>query len=70
MIARNEPCEIICAHCGKNADYIDAHDMEYICDKCSDATADECYLLPITNSPRSGECGYDGSLDKWTYKVI
>jgi ribosomal protein L40E len=24
-------------------------------------------LLPVTNSPRSGECGYDGEFDIWTY---
>ena len=43
--------------------------MEYTCEKCSDEVEDEAYLLPITNSPRCGECGYDGELDKWAFKV-
>ncbi|MDR2869236.1 MAG: hypothetical protein LBV04_02190, partial [Deferribacteraceae bacterium] len=27
----------------------------------------EMILMPITNSPRSGECAYDGELDMWKF---
>ena len=70
LIARNEPLKTICAHCGKNADYMNVYDMEYTCDECVGGAEYDDYLLPITNSPRSGECGYTGECDKWTFKQV
>jgi hypothetical protein len=38
-----------------------------LCDECAENSDDEGMLMLITNSPRSGECGYDGELDIWTF---
>lgn len=70
LIARNELHNNECNNCGKQAAYFDAYERDYICDSCANKVEEEMYLLPITNSPRCGECGYEGELDKWTFKGV
>jgi hypothetical protein len=40
----------------------------FFCAKCSEEHEDgEEMMLPVVNSPRMGECGYDGELDIFTF---
>ena len=68
LLARNIPPQELCERCGALAAVVDPLD-EYaiLCHKCAESAEDDSILLPITNSPRSGECGYDGELDIWTF---
>ncbi|GHV12564.1 hypothetical protein FACS189491_05810 [Spirochaetia bacterium] len=46
----------------------DEFDMNaYYCEECYEIhdCPDKEYTLPITNSPRTCVCGYDGELDVW-----
>lgn len=46
-------------------------DNQFLCDSCFDEKEDEYeYLLPITNSPRTGVCGYDGELDVFEFTPL
>ena len=79
LLARNIPPEHSCLKCGKKADYINAatvYDEEpaYYCKECTEMLMDdtedgpaEFYPLLITNSPRCGECGYEGEFDRYEY---
>lgn len=67
LLARNEPHEEICDICGAPASYINAWEGGYVCDGCSMEAEDDEALLSVVNSPRIGECAYDGELDKWTF---
>ena len=68
LLARNTPVEEKCDHCGALATMVDPLDgYAVLCGKCAENAEDDSILLPITNSPRSGECGYDGELDIWTF---
>lgn len=64
LLARNDPPELTCNTCGKPALWIDTQSQEeecFLCDACAkDYDDDECYLLPVVNSPRMGVCGYTG----------
>jgi len=71
LIARNVMPTEVCLMCNKTAEYIDAGTWgvdDFACagcvKKCEDEDAD---WMPITNSPRSGVCGYDGGLDVWEF---
>ena len=75
LLARNNPPVFACCKCGKPADYIDAaalYEMEdpFYCNACleeMEEEMEECYLLPVTNSPRMGVCGYEGTLDTFSF---
>jgi hypothetical protein len=43
-------------------------DNPFLCDGCAKTHEHEGMLLPVTNSPRMGECAYDGELDTWTFE--
>lgn len=63
MIAMNNKPEHVCSECGKPAifHYVESDDETYLCIDCgSEEELDECYLLPICNSPRTGQCAYEG----------
>lgn len=63
MLAMNIKPEIACSECGKPAiyHYLENDDDTVLCLDCSsDEDLDECYLLPICNSPRTGMCAYEG----------
>lgn len=67
LLARNVPPRDICAKCGAPATQLDVFEGETFCDKCAESLDEETPSLPITNSPRCGQCGYDGELDRWTF---
>jgi hypothetical protein len=74
VLARNIAPVFECASCGKPAAHIcrecmyDSDNPNY-CEKCLDKHEHEYELaLPITNSPRNGECGYCGEYDVFVYQ--
>ncbi|MFO8058093.1 MAG: hypothetical protein R6V10_12420 [bacterium] len=65
LLARNDPPDIECDVCGKPATQVCVacvyDEAGWLCDDC--ARNHECgedMLLPVVNSPRTGECGYCG----------
>ncbi|MBN1166469.1 MAG: hypothetical protein JXA44_04980 [Methanospirillaceae archaeon] len=63
VLGINNKPEAQCTKCQNKAvyHYTEWDDETVLCRSCSsDEEIDECYLLPITNSPRSGICGYEG----------
>lgn len=74
LLARNDPFSYACKICGEEAvvtetEYEPKYQQVFYCEKCADEYADEC-RLPVTNSPRMGECGYCGELDHYAYKPL
>lgn len=75
LLARNIPPQFTCRNCGKPATWIDTESMyededPFLCDACAhgdDEMVDEEMLLPVTNSPRMGVCGYCGDYDKFSF---
>lgn len=72
LLARNVPRKFKCMECGSPAEYICTeccYDMDnpYYCSACGEKHVHNELLLPVTNSPRMGECGYDGALDVFTF---
>ena len=67
LLARNAPLEEQCDQCGAPATTVNAWENELLCDGCAEGAEDEDALMPIVNSPRSGECGYDGEYDIWIF---
>jgi len=70
LLARNDPPLIPCSVCGKAAtkvcQYCSASGEGWLCDDCAEKhECDEYALLPVVNSPRVGQCGYDGEHDQW-----
>lgn len=68
ILARNIPPQFQCASCGKPAEYLCTEcfcetDDYFYCAACSEEHEHDDMLLPVTNSPRMGECGYEGELD-------
>jgi hypothetical protein len=71
LLARNVPLVFKCEDCGKPAEYIymdpnDEGELPFYCAECGN-NYDGYMLNPVTNSPRMGECGYDGELDTFTF---
>ncbi len=76
LLSRNEPLKLLCAVCKKNAATTlcavcrwDSY--AFFCDSCAPMHETACndyadYAgMPVVNSPRMGECGYDGgTIDK------
>lgn len=65
LIARNDTPELACDVCGKPAEFICPvcawDDAGWLCNTCAAShECDEGMLLPVTNSPRCGVCGYEG----------
>jgi len=73
LLARNVPPAFVCAGCGSPAVDICTECMmdwgsePYYCEVCGEKHEHEDMLMPITNSPRMGVCGYDGELDKFAF---
>ncbi|GHV37001.1 hypothetical protein FACS1894187_12700 [Synergistales bacterium] len=67
LLARNAPPQELCERCGASATVINAWENERLCDKCAEEIEDDAALLPLVNSPRCGECAYDGEQDIWTF---
>ncbi|GHV93097.1 hypothetical protein AGMMS50268_36000 [Spirochaetia bacterium] len=79
LLARNVPPEIRCVKCGKPAecfcpvcDCEHGRETAYYCEECYELhdCPDKEYTLPITNSPRTCVCGYDGELDVWKFDPV
>ena len=73
LLARNVPLEIKCRTCAAPAQYICTECVydyrnPFYCDKCIKKHEHDDMLLPVTNSPRIGQCGYEGELDVFTFK--
>ena len=74
LLARNAPPAFVCCKCGKAAAYICAEciyevDNPFFCEECADQHEHD-YLLPVTNSPRMGVCGYEGTQDKYAFSPL
>jgi len=73
LLARNTPPVLICAKCGKEADLVCGiclyeSDNPFYCSKCGDKHKHGSEMfLPVTNSPRMGECGYTGEFDDFFF---
>jgi hypothetical protein len=73
LLARNASPVFTCVNCGKPAEYICTeckYEIEnpFYCESCCEEhTETHDSTLPITNSPRMGECGYDGEEDLWDF---
>jgi hypothetical protein len=66
ILARNDEPSIPCHHCGAPAKVVCSYcvyDPEgWVCKKCKRKHEhfDEDVFLPVLNSPRTGQCGYEG----------
>jgi hypothetical protein len=61
ILARNEPPDYRCEVCGKPATIINVfEDYMLLCDDCVVEEGYDEGLLPLVNSPRTGQCGYTG----------
>lgn len=72
LLARNIPPKLQCAQCGAPATDICVgcmygSDHPFYCAACGEEHKHEDMLLPITNSPRMGVCGYRGELDVYAF---
>jgi len=68
LLARNVMTEYLCDKCGAPATMIDPmDDYARLCDECATVAEEEegDSILPLTNSPRCGVCGYTGEHDYW-----
>jgi len=68
LVARNYPPDFRCQVCGKTAlkvcPYCVEEEPAYFCQNCAESheeSGDDCCLMDISNSPRSGVCGYETS---------
>ncbi len=72
LLARNVPPVLTCAACGEPAECIcqecmyDADKNPHYCKGCAEKHEHDM-MIAITNSPRYGECGYNGELDTYTF---
>ncbi|MDR2935091.1 MAG: hypothetical protein LBV70_04330 [Candidatus Adiutrix sp.] len=72
LLARNVPPAWKCASCGRPAELV-CQECQYdvdnpnFCPECAEKHEHEMFL-PITNSPRNGECGYEGELDTFAFQ--
>ena len=74
LLARNVKPEFPCMGCGKQAtelclDCMYEADNPFLCDACAQTHEHE-EMLPVTNSPRMGECGYCGELDTYEFNPL
>ena len=72
VLARNEPIEANCVICGSPAELL-CHECVWssenacYCPKCAISHEHDDMMMPLTNSPRNGECGYGGELDVFIF---
>jgi len=73
LLARNVPPVMICETCGEPADLICLDCMyddvnPFFCKACAEKHEQKHDMfLSAVNSPRMGECGYEGEQDVWTF---
>jgi len=68
LLARNDPPDIPCGQCGKPATQICSscswNQEGWLCSECAQVhPCGEDMLLPVVNSPRTGQCAYTGPAD-------
>jgi hypothetical protein len=68
IMARNDPPAIPCGICGKNPAVVVCAECSYepsgwMCAVCAGKHEHDDMFLPVVNSPRVGECGYDGGVE-------
>ncbi len=74
LLSRNEPIALVCEICNSAPAAVictSCYEPSYFCKKCGAKHAKTCEdfadyaALPVVNSPRMGECGYEGgAIDK------
>jgi len=74
LLGRNEPHFFNCRNCGKQANNICCEcwwedENPFFCDTCAKEHEHEA-MLPITNSPRMGVCGYCGEFDVYEFDPL
>lgn len=74
LLGRNEPYSFACGNCGKPADMICCECMwedknPFLCDNCAE-DHEHGAMLPVTNSPRMGVCGYCGEMDVYEFDPL
>jgi len=72
LLARNIPSAYSCCSCGKPATLLCPECMysaenPFFCETCGGAHEHDDVLLAVSNSPRMGECGYEGELDVFAF---
>ena len=72
LLARNIPPAFICESCGEPASVICTECIydtgnPFLCDDCAEEHEHEDMTLPVTNSPRMGDCGYEGESDIYAF---
>lgn len=72
LLARNIPHTFICGNCGKPATSICCEcrwdgKNPFLCDDCANGHEHDYAILPVTNSPRMGECAYCGEFDVYEF---
>ena len=68
LLARNEPQIYTCERCKDTATHVNMwDDNKALCEPCIEKATDydKDGILPITNSPRIGECDYCAEADIW-----
>jgi len=74
LLARNVAPTYQCKECNAPAEYICTYciydsDNPFLCTLCGNNHDHDERLLPVANSPRMGECGYDGEQDPFTFDL-
>jgi hypothetical protein len=76
LLARNIPPAFKCTSCGGTATQVccecgGAYNEAFFCDRClKKHECGEDMGLPVTNSPRCGECGYCGENDVFGFRPV
>lgn len=71
LLARNVPPQFQCSMCGAPATHICPEERYYsenpfYCEECAEKREVD-FMLPVTNSPRMGVCGYEGERDTYAF---
>lgn len=74
LLARNVAPIFRCNKCDATAEYLCMEyiynsDNPFMCGACVECLDYEDMLLPVTNSPRMGVCGYEGELDTFAFSL-
>jgi transcription elongation factor Elf1 len=74
LLARNIPPVFSCSACGEPAAVVCTEcmydtDNPFFCETCGEAHEHEDMMLSVANSPRMGECGYEGELDTFAFNT-
>jgi hypothetical protein len=72
LLARNNPPVFTCADCEQEAVYMhpfsECEEDAFFCEDCGNEHKEAEMLMPVTNSPRMGVCGYTGEMDTYAFE--